>query len=351
MSPEPEVVSLSASPTPPVGTLVVLARERMPDSVVSALELGILLGARGRHPGTGSTRDLWEALATIAAHDLGAARAIEPHLDAVAILDQAQRSEFPEWPDGGDRTWGVFAAEGGRSPLTATASGDSWLLNGVKPWCSLAGQLDAALVTARLDDGARRLFAVDLHHAGIDVEAGSWQARGLTEIPSGPVRFSAVPAIPVGEPGWYLDRPGFSWGGIGVAACWFGGAVGLARTILAAARVGEPDPLMLMHLGAVDRHVQDSRRALEEAAALVDDGSATGREGRMLAKRVRATVANACEEIARHVGHALGPAPLALDAAHAKRVADLELYVRQHHAERDEASLGRDLVLDERSPW
>ena len=41
------------------------------------------------------------------------------------------------------------------------------------------------------------------------------------------------------------------------------------------------------------------------------------------------------------MGHALGPGPLAMDAEHAARVADLTLYVRQHHAERDLAALGR----------
>ncbi|KZX22513.1 hypothetical protein ACH61_00279 [Rathayibacter tanaceti] len=43
-------------------------------------------------------------------------------------------------------------------------------------------------------------------------------------------------------------------------------------------------------------------------------------------------------------GRALGPAPLALDAEHSKRVADLTLYVRQHHAERDDAALGRAVL-------
>ena len=70
----------------------------------------------------------------------------------------------------------------------------------------------------------------------------------------------------------------------------------------------------------------------------------------MLAKRVRACVASAAEEVIQRSGHALGPAPLALDAAHAKRVADLQLYVRQHHAERDDASLGR-AVAGVESPW
>ena len=40
-------------------------------------------------------------------------------------------------------------------------------------------------------------------------------------------------------------------------------------------------------------------------------------------------------------GRALGPGPLALDARHAQHVADLTMYVRQSHAERDLAALGR----------
>ena len=39
-------------------------------------------------------------------------------------------------------------------------------------------------------------------------------------------------------------------------------------------------------------------------------------------------------------GHALGPAPLAFDEEHARRVADLTLYIRQHHGDRDLAALG-----------
>ncbi|RIJ48073.1 SAM-dependent methyltransferase, partial [Clavibacter phaseoli] len=144
----------------------------------------------------------------------------------------------------------------------------------------------------------------------------------------------------VGAPGWYLERPGFHWGGIQVAACWYGGAVGLARTLLRAASREGADRLLLMHLGAVDATLDGARASLAEASLLVDRGLAEGEEGRLLAKRVRAVVARAVDETLTHVAHALGPAPLAQDADHAKRVADLELYVRQHHAERDDASLG-----------
>ena len=69
-----------------------------------------------------------------------------------------------------------------------------------------------------------------------------------------------------------------------------------------------------------------------------------------MANRVRGVVAGAVEDVVRRFGHALGPAPLAQNADHARRVADLQIYVRQHHAERDDAALGRELLTGE-APW
>ena len=327
------------SPARPEGPLLRALPDDPPRSIEAGLVLARDLGRRSDGPGEGTTTDLWETLATLASADLGGARVVEPHLDAVAILRQAGNPV----PDG---VWGVFAAEGGGDPLVATVGDDGFRLSGTKPWCSLADRLDGALVTAATADGERGLYAVSLRDPGVEIVAGAWHARGLSELPSGPVRFSAVPATPVGEPGWYLSRPGFEWGGIGVAACWFGGAVGVARAVHAAA-VAKPNPFLLMHLGAIDRGLEDARRALAEAAALVD---ARAGGDRILAKRVRATVASVAEDVIARAGHALGPAPLALDAEHAKRVADLTLYLRQHHAERDLESLGA-AIAGEPAPW
>ena len=310
------------------------------DRVAAALQLARELGACQATPGDGTTREQWETLATLAAHDLAVARAVEPHLDAIAILTQAG---LP-LPDG---AWGVFAAEGGPDPLLAHPTNQGWVLNGTKPWCSLADRLDSALLTAQTPDGGSRLFSVVLSDPGVHVEGGTWHARGLTEIPSGSVTFDRVVAESIGDPGWYLTRPGFSWGGIGVAACWFGGAVGIARAVFAEARRA-PSPHLLSHLGAIDTLLHASRTALADAAGRVDAHSS---DGGLLVKRVRGIVAQACEEVMARAGHALGPGPLATDADHAKRVADLQLYVRQHHAERDEQSLGALLAQGEGAPW
>ena len=321
-------------------------------SVEDSLELAKQLGRSGDgrdglRPGSGATLRLFETLASVAAVDLGAARAIEPHLDALAILDQAGQATRAS----AESTWGVFAAEGGE-PLRASRAEGSWLLDGRKPWCSLSDRVTNALVAATLEGGERQLFAVDLRHPGVEPESNAWHARGLVEIASGPVTFDSVPATPIGDAGWYLDRPGFSWGGMAVAACWYGGAVGIGRAVFTAvAAREEPGDIRLFQLGTIDQALVSARLALADAAQRIDAGEATGNEGRLLAKRVRAVVARAAELTIVTAGHALGPAPLAQDAAHAKRVADLELYARQHHAEVDDASLGRELLRAGSLPW
>jgi hypothetical protein len=50
------------------------------------------------------------------------------------------------------------------------------------------------------------------------------------------------------------------------------------------------------------------------------------------------------------VGRALGAGPLSHDEAHSRRVADLTVYLRQHHAERDLAELGA-LVAGSGPEW
>ena len=89
---------------------------------------------------------------------------------------------------------------------------------------------------------------------------------------------------------------------------------------------------------------------LVAAAEAIDSGGPAAAEPALLAARVRHVVAGAAEQVLHRVGHALGPGPLSADADHVARVADLGLYLRQHHAERDAATLGR-LVLDSGTGW
>jgi alkylation response protein AidB-like acyl-CoA dehydrogenase len=300
-----------------------------------------LAGHYGRllpQPGRGQTAQRWAVLAAVGEHNLTVARVLEAHSDALAILAEAGEPV----PEG---TWGVFAAEAAPHRLEARDLGGKVVLTGVKPWCSLAAVLDAALVTAHVGDD-RQLFRVSLHGPSVTADPPQvWVARGLRTVTSAPVRFDDTPAEPVGGPGWYLERPGFAWGGMGVAACWHGGARGLRAALVRASRKRSGE-LSDLHVGTVDAELHASEAVLARAAALIDAGHAGGAAGQVLALKVRAVVANAAERTIRQVGHALGPAPLAFDEDHARRVADLELYVRQHHAERDLAQLGHTVLAE-----
>lgn len=208
------------------------------------------------------------------------------------------------------------------------------------------------MITAFVPSGERRLFAIDLRAGGITLSTDRWVSRGLSEIPSVGIALANVAGRPVGDTGWYLTRPGFEWGGMGVAACWYGGAVGLARTVFAAVSERDDQDLLMAGLGRIDEQLTAARTALAHAAGLVDGEQGRRREVmRVAAKRVRAVVARACEDVLATSAHVLGPAPLTMDEDHAKRVADLQVYVRQHHGERDLAALGRALVTDGPAPW
>ena len=349
--PDARPVRITSRTTGSTGRLSEVARAARAMSgadVTDVLTWSAGIGADVALPGNGATGDRWELLATVAAQDLTVARVLEPHLDAVAILAEDGQEPSPS------STWGVWAAEGPEARLVARADEDGqWALTGRKPWCSLAGVVSHALVTAWLGDDERRLFAVEMSHPGVIVEEGTWVPSGLADVITTHVSMEQVPGVPVGATGWYLQRDGFWWGGIGVAAVWYGGAVGLARRLATHVSSRDPDQLSLMHLGEVDATLSAARSALAEAAELIDGGFASGSAAILLGARVRHIVASAVEVVERHVAHALGPGPLTQEPEHVARVADLALYVRQHHAERDAAALGRMLLEedDRHPPW
>lgn len=291
-------------------------------------------------PRPGSLAATWELLASVAARDVAAARVLEPHLDALGILHEAAADGYPTPVRGG--SWGVFAAEGPGVRLEARQDAGSWTLHGTKPWCSLAADLDHALVTAWLDDDRRQLFALDLRDPAVTARTGPWHARGLRGVVSAPIDVDGAAAVPVGAPGWYLRRPGFAHGGVGVAACWWGGAMPVRSALVDAARADGADQLARVHAGRADVALWAARAVLVETATAFDAGDAAS-EG-LRAARARTVVADAVETVLAEAAHALGPLPLVADEAHARRVADLQVYVRQHHGPRDVARIGRDLA-------
>lgn len=293
-------------------------------------------------PGRGQTARRFAELWTLGEEDLSLGRLGEAHADATAILREADR------PDLLCGTWGVWAAEGPASTVTVTEQpSGAQLLTGDKLWCSGATILERALVSVRLPGGEPALAAVDLATDGVTVgRAEEWVSPAFAATGTRTVHFAVElpPDRLVGGPRWYLERPGFWLGAVGVAAVWAGGASGLVAEL---APTWRDEPHARAHLGAADATIWSLRATLTAAAAEIDDaaGSEPSAAGRRRALRVRHLVDDGVTSVVNHVTRALGPGVLAHRADISRRIAELQLYVRQGHAERDLDQLG-SLVAD-----
>ncbi|MFM0502193.1 acyl-CoA dehydrogenase [Paraburkholderia caffeinilytica] len=288
-------------------------------------------------PGHGQTLTRWRALAAVAACDLGLVKLFEGHTDALAILAELHGPT----PPSGSR-WGVWAAEppdarvqAGKRATRADDAGQLYL-SGTKAWCSGAAVVSHALVTVWLDDEPV-LAAVAMNHASISIDTSKWQALGMHATASADVTFDRTPATLVGAAHAYVRRPGFWQGGAGIAACWYGAASQIGRR-LREASMQRADAYRLAHLGAVDVALAGAAAVLHETAAHIDAHSHA--DAQREAMRARLVVEEAATAVMSHATRALGAGPLCRDARFARALADLPVFLRQSHAERDLAALG-----------
>ncbi|MFE5141299.1 acyl-CoA dehydrogenase [Streptomyces fagopyri] len=283
-----------------------------------------------------STARRFSTLSDLGKRDLCVARLAEGHLDAAAILHELGHP----LPAAGER-WGVWAARPPGPGVRATRTAQGWRISGVKPYCSGAHSCTHALVTADADDGYR-LFAVTLDRSAAQPVEGTWPAIGMAGSDSLDMSFSNARARAVGEVEDYLTRPGFQHGGIGVAACWLGGAHLVAATLYERAAGGQLNEHTAAHLGTVDMLLHTADGVVCRAGEDIDtDPLDERRHARTRSLRVRALIEKVCTEVLDHVGRATGAGPLCRDERHARAVADLTVYIRQHHAEANLAELGR----------
>jgi alkylation response protein AidB-like acyl-CoA dehydrogenase len=289
-------------------------------------------------PGSGRTWCRFDALARWAAFDLSLGRLAEGHVDALAILAEAGVS-----PVSPTAIYGVWAARNPHGAVRASHTAEGWRLTGQKPFCSGSGLIDRALVSAETDDGYR-LFDISVAQHVVHVVPDSWPAIGMAGSLSDTLDFGGPPISDeqaIGGPEFYLARPGFWFGAIGVAACWYGGAKGLVSR-LSEALGTKPSDLALVELGYAIAHVGVMRDILTNAARAIDDDPNDSKgEGQRRAMVVRHGVHHAATEVLRHAAAAGGARPLCHDREQARRSADLYVYLAQHHGPQEALELGR----------
>ncbi|WP_233581425.1 acyl-CoA dehydrogenase family protein [Acidipila sp. EB88] len=267
--------------------------------------------------------------------NLSLARLAEAHWDAVAILAEAGREPAP------GAICGVWASEKPDMALRLERAGNGYSVTGQKLFCTGAGLVDRALVT--VGSPASLLVEVDLRsNAGQwEWNTGDWKTGAFAETQTARVQFHGVRVeadAVLGDDGWYVHRPGFWHGACGPASCWAGGAAGLLDYAL---RNSRADAHTLAHLGAMHADAWALSAFLQRAGEEIDAMPGDYAGGCVRALTVRHLVEQAATDMLRRLPRAYGPYPLAMDAGMSRRCQELDLYLRQCHAERDLEALGR----------
>lgn len=301
-------------------------------------------------PGGGCTALRWAALAAWGRHDLAVARLAEGHTDAVNILAQAGRVPAP------GALYGVWAARSGGVGAALQSVESGFELSGTVRFCSGARALDRALVVADppVDSPAPAstgLLLVEVAVADLRIrcQPHTWQTSAMDAADTQDVEFDGVRVTRdsiLGGPGWYTGRAGFALGGGGVAAVWWGGAAGLLDRALGHLPTA-PDAHQLAHLGELHALLEAADALLGRTATAVD--ATPGADHTLALAALRSAVERVCREAVDRVPRMAGPAALSRDAGLARALADLQLYVRQHHGERDHAALGAQLIAVRRA--
>lgn len=294
-----------------------------------------------------SWTDLFVELRRLGRRSIPCGRLAEGHVDALRILQQAGRTPEP------GALYGVWASRSRGAAVTACSAdenGGALLLSGTMPFASGCGVLDRSLVTVVTDTEPAQNLLVDAPVEHWKYDQDSWCSDAMTVSRSFTLLLDAEP-VPadavVGEPGFYLERPAFLPGGVGVAAVWTGGAQAVLDMLVGWLSAGTLDQAQSMRIGGIALEVDTCCALLDRAAVALDSpADLTPDETAALCTFTRAGIGAAVRRVLQTARDCAGPAGAAHVPQLSGAIADLDLYVRQQHADRDLYSLGQRAVAE-----
>ncbi|MGV1008978.1 MAG: hypothetical protein ACOYBY_10280 [Dermatophilaceae bacterium] len=278
--------------------------------------------------------DLVEALFALGRTDIPLARLTEGHADALRILREAGCTPV------GEALYAVWASRSYASGLRGSPgpAPGTWTLTGTLRFASGAGIVERALVPVWVDEDHHVLLDLPVRNWTFDET--DWRTRAMALSRSHRVTFAgvAVPAVEVGDTDFYLTRPGFFPGGIGVAAVWTGAGGRLCDLLDAAVPAPLRTPGQVTRRGLMRTDLTTAAVVCRAAGRACHDGIEG--DGRVLATECRSAAASAVRRIVDQARVVAGPAGLAYDEDLTRAVDDLFLYAAQQNADSDLAFLG-----------
>ena len=275
---------------------------------------------------------LLAVLRLLGSGNLALGRLYEAHVNAVRLVARYA----------GEDLWQELAADGraGRmlglwvtDPPGRSLQVDRGRLHGEKQFCSGAGHITRAVVTAADAAGTVRLAYARLDE-GATARPLPGSLSGMRAAATGQVSFDGVAATVFGAPGDYLREPDFSCGAWRTSAATLGGLDALVAQFgeQLAARGRGGDPHQQARFGQALLAAETARLWMAEAAqrAEADDAGAAAVAYVGLA---RLAVERACLDVIALAQRSLGVAALQLSNPVERICRDLATYLRQPAAD------------------
>jgi alkylation response protein AidB-like acyl-CoA dehydrogenase len=310
--------------------------------------LAIPLPTDGGDPGA-ATDLLVSLLTSIGSGNLSVGRLFEAHVNALHLVGRygtgAQRSAAGQAAARGE-LHALWVTNPSEAALHIISVQDRWTMAGAKVFCSGAGHVAHAVVTAATEDGGTQMLIVPMRQ-GERAERLPGQLQGMRSAVTGMVDFTGVEVgreAFLGRPGDYLREPDFSCGAWRVSAVTLGGLCALLDVAIADLRARDriDEPNQLARLGQAMIARETSRLWVRNAAHIAEDKRTESHEAVAYVGLARLAVESACLDVMRLVQRSLGLSAFRHGHPAERICRDLGTFLRQP---------APDEVLSEAASW
>ena len=305
----------------PAEDIAALAR-----SGVLMAPLPLALGGLGWGTHPSGADDVREALRLVGRGNLAVGRLLEAHINAVRLVvrhgDPAAIAA--DVRDG--RLFALWVTDPPGAGLTVRDGG----LRGRKLFCSGAGSVSRAVVTARDPAGAVVLAIANLE-SGATATALEGGLTGMRAAGTGGMLFDGVPAAVFGAPDDYLRQPDFSCGAWRTVAVTLGGLEALVAEAIAQLRQRgrDSDPHQQARIGRCLIARESARLWVTQAARRGEDADADPQGAAAYVNLARLAVEQHCLDAIQLVQRSLGVSAFIRPNPIERLCRDLAVYLRQ----------------------